>query len=595
MQRQPGDDLQFHPLFTGGQVAGIAILHRHLVRDEDALDVEVEARAERRRTERISVRRIRFIGGASGVRRTVPVRAGQLRVRRDLHVGLAHERRRVLDRRRRTRRLAAEAEQRHGLDGDVFRSAVRNARRHVHWLVRHHDAVVGDRIHPQSVREQDRLLELVVLLLQPEVDLVGGALAEAVGAQRIAQRAKRGQPGEQFRQRDARILRSHERLLRADGVIGDGRESVAQRRRRIRSGVLRKAGQRGIDAFEERRLVLVLLRVEHRRRQLVARAARAAEVLNRRSPLALVHARRDVADLADRAAEQRIVAGRVDRRVFRVWIGRWWCREITASRRLSLARRGTPSATAGCTGPSSSPARSAGTAEAAEPAAGRLIQLLHLPLPQPLLHLLRELRRIRRRGEGLVTERRRHLVMLATTRPRRRQRDHDVGADGANHADVVAQDLVVPPLLQRFLRAEREAEVHGAREVLLGAVPAVRREQLLGAQHADRVEQLRADLVLAAVAARGRHQRDAHPLPARVERQHRVVLVVGMRRRVHEGADGRQLAQRQAETDLPLRVRERLDEELRRTLLRAGAHREDGGRERQRGQQTRGVSTLHRQ
>ena len=87
------------------------------------------------------------------------------------------------------------------------------------------------------------------------------------------------------------------------------------------------------------------------------------------------------------------------------------------------------------------------------------------------------------------------------------------------------------PLLDRLLRAEREAEIDGAREVLLGAVPAMRRQQLLGPQDADRVEQLRADLVLPAVAARRGDERDAHPEPARVQRQHGVVLVVGVRGR----------------------------------------------------------------
>ena len=68
----------------------------------------------------------------------------------------------------------------------------------------------------------------------------------------------------------------------------------------------------------------------------------------------------------------------------------------------------------------------------------------------------------------------------------------------------------LPPLLEGFLGAERVAEIHGAGEVLLGAVELVRRQQLFGAQDAERVEQLRPDLVLPAVAARRRHQRHAH-------------------------------------------------------------------------------------
>ena len=71
----------------------------------------------------------------------------------------------------------------------------------------------------------------------------------------------------------------------------------------------------------------------------------------------------------------------------------------------------------------------------------------------------------------------------------------------------------------------------------------MRGQQFLGAEDAEGVEQLRADLVLSAVAARRRHQRHPHPEAARVPRQHCIVLVVGMRGRLHQGADGVQLAE----------------------------------------------------
>ena len=133
-------------------------------------------------------------------------------------------------------------------------------------------------------------------------------------------------------------------------------------------------------------------------------------------------------------------------------------------------------------------------------------------------------------------------------------RDDHVGPRHANQPDVVAEDLVVAPLLERLLDAEREAEVHGAREELLGAVEAVRGQQLLGAQHAERLEQLRADLVLAAVAARRRREHDAQPLPVALHRQQRVVLVVGMRGRVHDRADGGELPEHQREPRLAPRI-----------------------------------------
>ena len=112
----------------------------------------------------------------------------------------------------------------------------------------------------------------------------------------------------------------------------------------------------------------------------------------------------------------------------------------------------------------------------------------------------------------------------------------DVGPDGADVADEVADDLVVPPFLDRLFDAEREAEVDRAGEVLLGAVEPVDGQQLLGAQHAERLEDLRADLVLPAVAARRGHERGPHAAAVAHHRQQRVVLVVGMRGRLHEGA-----------------------------------------------------------
>ena len=153
--------------------------------------------------------------------------------------------------------------------------------------------------------------------------------------------------------------------------------------------------------------------------------------------------------------------------------------------------------------------------------------------------------------------------MLAAALAVEHEADDDVGADRADHAHVVAEDLLVAPLLERLLDAERKAEVDRAREVLLGAVEAVGRQQLLGAQHRQRLEQLRADLVLPAFAAGRRHQRRPHPLAVRVIGQHRVVLVVGMRRRHHEVADRVELAQRQLERRYAAQRRDRLQLVLR--------------------------------
>jgi hypothetical protein len=157
----------------------------------------------------------------------------------------------------------------------------------------------------------------------------------------------------------------------------------------------------------------------------------------------------------------------------------------------------------------------------------------------------------------------------------------DIGTDRANEADEVAEDLVVPPSLQCFLDAERVAEVHRAGEELFRAVEPVRRGQFLRTQDAERLEDLGTDLVLPPVAARGRHQHRAHPLAQAQLGQQRVVLVVRMRRRLHVGADGVQLAQHQPERDLAGMLANGLDAQLRRQrdAAREREEEDDGDRE----------------
>ena len=111
--------------------------------------------------------------------------------------------------------------------------------------------------------------------------------------------------------------------------------------------------------------------------------------------------------------------------------------------------------------------------------------------------------------------------MLAAAVAAAEEPGDDVGPQRPDVADVVADDLVVPPLLDRFLDAEREAEVDRAREELLRAVEAMHGQQLLGAEDAERLEQLRPDLVLPAVAAGRRHEHGSHALSLPEHRQQR--------------------------------------------------------------------------
>ena len=152
----------------------------------------------------------------------------------------------------------------------------------------------------------------------------------------------------------------------------------------------------------------------------------------------------------------------------------------------------------------------------------------------------------------------------------------DVGPERADQPHVVADDRLAAPLVDHFLGIERVAVVDGAREILLGAVDAMRGEQLRGAQHADIAKQLRPDLVLSAFAAIVLHVDDAQSHAVREQREQRVGLVVGMRRRLHEGAGDVQLAQRQSERDVAAVWRH---ERIGHAVLR------EQRRERQRGEQ----------
>src|SRR2546427_4607658 len=84
-------------------------------------------------------------------------------------------------------------------------------------------------------------------------------------------------------------------------------------------------------------------------------------------------------------------------------------------------------------------------------------------------------------------------------------------------------------LFRSLIEAERIAEVDRAREVLLRAVEPMQRRELLGPQHAERFENLRADFVLPAVAARRGREHCTVALAAVQHHEQPVVLIVGMR------------------------------------------------------------------
>ena len=73
-------------------------------------------------------------------------------------------------------------------------------------------------------------------------------------------------------------------------------------------------------------------------------------------------------------------------------------------------------------------------------------------------------------------------MMLTTATAAADEGRDDVGPDGTDLTHEVADDLVVTPFVDRLLDAERVSEIHGPREILLGAVEPVDGQELLGAQ-----------------------------------------------------------------------------------------------------------------
>ena len=178
-----------------------------------------------------------------------------------------------------------------------------------------------------------------------------------------------------------------------------------------------------------------------------------------------------------------------------------------------------------------------------------LVHLAGLPRRQAARELLGKARGIGRGPERLHRQARRGLVMLAATLRLQGQRQDHVGLEGAHALHHVAERLVVAPLLERLLDAERVAELVGEREILLDAVVAVKSIQLLGPQDAERLEQLGADRVLAAFAAREREKAGADPAAAGERDEDAVVLVVGVRGDVKDPARDAEPAQRQPQPE----------------------------------------------
>ena len=131
------------------------------------------------------------------------------------------------------------------------------------------------------------------------------------------------------------------------------------------------------------------------------------------------------------------------------------------------------------------------------------------------------------------------LAVAVGGRAREARVDHQ-RAEGANDAHHVAEHLALVPLRRRLGARLREAVVERPREELLAAVEPPRLQQLLGADHAEGVEELGADDVLPALAAVERQVGHARVVAARHAGDEARVLVVGMRAGVEHAGRGLQ-------------------------------------------------------
>ena len=103
----------------------------------------------------------------------------------------------------------------------------------------------------------------------------------------------------------------------------------------------------------------------------------------------------------------------------------------------------------------------------------------------------------------------------------------------SDRPDHIAENFFLAPNACGFGSLFRESVLHKSREELLSAVETASLQQFLGTDDAQRFEQLRADDVLAALAASQRKVRNTGVVTAGEAGEQTGILVVRMRRRVH--------------------------------------------------------------
>ncbi len=128
--------------------------------------------------------------------------------------------------------------------------------------------------------------------------------------------------------------------------------------------------------------------------------------------------------------------------------------------------------------------------------------------------------------------------------------EYDIRAQHADEANIIADDVGASPLTDHFLRIEGIAIIDCAREILLGAIDAMRRQQLRRAQHRQVPEQLRPNFVLPAATAVILHIDGSQSHAMREHREQRIVFVVRVRRRLHKRSGHVELPKRESERNM---------------------------------------------
>src|SRR5215469_2252527 len=547
---------QLHALVTEEGVFHVPILHRYFPRDGEVAGLNVEGDAEWRGSER-HTERDRAIEDLDGLIIgmlpvvVVEVGSGGLGVLGDVRVHGAGEGGFFFEGRGSAQAWRIETGDGDARDGDIGWPAVLRGDGELDGLAGDNEAVIGDGIEGEAVRHEEGVFKIGFFDFEAELDLIAGGIGKIHGVELRAQATNGGKA--RFDGCDgAGIVAGREGALREFRIVENGGKSGGQFLRRLWR-VFGGGGDAGVDAVDQRFLRLVLFAGDGGFHELVAAATAAAAAGHGKArnhaahALALVEAARVGADLLVSAAEERIISGSVDGRQLD-----GGCRGRAVGCGCGLGLRGWCGwrATASAAAPASAGCCS-GRSRAAGPAepSGE-VELPRLPSSQAFFDLLGIPGRIARREEALAHQDGGSFVGAVAAAALNVHGDDDVGPERPDEADIVADDVLAAPLGDDFFGIKGVAVVDGAREVLLGTIDAVGREQFGSAEHGDIAEQLGADFVLAAVAAVVLDIDHSQSHAVAEQSEQGVGFVVGVRGRLHEGAGDAQLAQRETERDV---------------------------------------------